>query len=130
MLNELGILLTHFLCYAKNAFLVVQDKMGKISTNTFIEAFNLLDNHISTLHSSKWCMHHTILSTLVDDLKQAKTKQDCQTKHSAPINIHPAHHHYANMHHACYNITTLMADYLSGTMIFKRKSDKMMTSAN
>jgi hypothetical protein len=49
MLDQLSILLTHPLCHAKNAFLVANDRLSEVALDKFVEAFELLDNCMSTL---------------------------------------------------------------------------------
>jgi hypothetical protein len=49
MLDQLSILLTHPLCHAKNAFLVANDRLSKVASDKFVEAFELLHNYVSTL---------------------------------------------------------------------------------
>ena len=79
MLNQLSILLMHPLQHIQNAFLVAQDKIGEIVTKKFIDDFDLLKDCISTP-----CKFKSSTDTIpscpllqVDDLKQAKAKQDC-----------------------------------------------------
>ena len=50
MLDQLSILLTHPLRHTKNVSLIAQGNITDITTNKFIEVFDLLDDCISTLH--------------------------------------------------------------------------------
>jgi hypothetical protein len=49
MLDQLSILLTNPLHYAKSAFLVTNDRLPEVASDKFIEAFELLDDCVSTL---------------------------------------------------------------------------------
>jgi hypothetical protein len=49
MLDQLSILLTHPLRHAKNTFLVANDRLSEVASDKVIEAFNLLDDCVSTL---------------------------------------------------------------------------------
>jgi len=89
MLDQLSILLTHPFRHTKNASLVAQDNINDIATNKFIEAFDLLDNCVSTL-----CKFKSGTGTIpscpllqADKLKQAKSKLD-QLKRAAPVDNH------------------------------------------
>ena len=87
-INQLSMHLTHPLRYTKNTFLVAHDKVADIATGKFIEAFNLLDNYISTL-----CKFESTMGTIsscpllqADNLKHAKPKLDY------PPKCFPDHH--------------------------------------
>jgi hypothetical protein len=49
MIDQLSILLMHPLHHTKNAFLLSNDRLAKITTDKIREAFELLDNCVSTL---------------------------------------------------------------------------------
>lgn len=49
MINQLSILLMHPLRYTKNTLLGAKDKVVDIATDKFIEAFDLLNDCITTI---------------------------------------------------------------------------------
>jgi len=130
MLDQLSILLTHPFRHTKNASLVAQDNINDIATNKFIEAFDLLDNCVSTL-----CKFKSGTGTIpscpllqADKLKQAKSKLD-QLKRAAPVDNHRGQPS-SNPKKARPSVITPTADNLAGTFIFKGRPDEMMPSIN
>jgi hypothetical protein len=90
MLDQLSILITHPLHYTKNAFLVTNDRLSEMTSDKFIEAFELLDNCVSTLHKFK-SGTGTIPSCLLlqaDEAKAAKAKLDKTPKRTASLDHH------------------------------------------
>ena len=68
----------------QNTFLVVLDKISNIPIDKFIEAFDLLDNGVSTLCKFESGKNTTPFCPLLwaDNLKPAKAKLDCSAKQS------------------------------------------------
>jgi hypothetical protein len=85
MLDQLSILLTHPLCHAKNAFLVANNRLSKIALDKFIEAFELLDDCMSTLRKFESGTGTIPSCPLLqaDEAKAAKAKLDKVTKCTA-----------------------------------------------
>jgi hypothetical protein len=85
MLDQLSILLTHPLCHAKNAFLVAKKKLSEVAPDKFLEAFELLNNCVSTLHKFKSGTGPIPSCPLLqaDKIKGTKAKLDKAPKHSA-----------------------------------------------
>ena len=85
MLEQLSILLTHPLLYAKNAFLVANERLFEVALDKFIKAFKILDNCVSTLRKFE-CRTGTIPSCPLlqeDKAKAAKAKLEKAPKHTA-----------------------------------------------
>jgi hypothetical protein len=85
MLDQLSILLTHPLCHAKNAFIIANDRLSEVTSDKFIEAFELLDDCVSTLRKFE-CSMGTIPSCPLlqaNKAKTAKAKLDKAPKRSA-----------------------------------------------
>jgi hypothetical protein len=74
MLDQLSILLTHLLRHLKNTFLLTHDRLHEVATNKFHEAFELLDNCISTLCKFK-CGTDAILSFPLLQADEAMAKK-------------------------------------------------------
>jgi hypothetical protein len=53
MLDELSILLTHHLRFEKNTFLVTNNRLSEVASDKFVEAFELLNDCMSTLRKFK-----------------------------------------------------------------------------
>ena len=128
MLDQLSILLTHPLRHTKNASLVAQGNIADIATDKFIEAFDLLDDCVSTLRKFESGTGTIPSCPLLqaDDLKQAKSKQD-KLKRTAPIETQSGQ---PSQKKARPVVATPSADDLCGTFIFKGRSDEMMPSVN
>jgi hypothetical protein len=78
MLDQLSILLTHPLRHTKNTFLLTSGKLHEINSDKFLEAFELLDNCVSTLRKFE-CGTGTIPSCpllMADKAKTARAKGD------------------------------------------------------
>jgi hypothetical protein len=85
MLDQLSILLTHPLRHAKNAFLVANDRLSEVASDKFVEAFELLDDCVSTLRKFE-CGTGAILSCPLlqaDEAKATKAKRNKVPKHTA-----------------------------------------------
>ena len=72
MIDQLSILLMHPLRHTNNAFLLSNDRLAKITTNKIREAFELLDNCVSTLRKFE-CSTGTIPSCPLFQADEAKT---------------------------------------------------------
>jgi len=72
ILDQLSILLMHPLCHMKNAFHLGNDRLNKIATDKFHEAFELLNNCISTLRKFE-CGTRTIPSCPLLQANEART---------------------------------------------------------
>jgi len=82
MLDQLSILLTHPLRHTKNTFLLASGKLHEITSDKFHEAFELLDDCVSTLCKFE-CGTSTIPSCpllMADEAKAAKAKVDKASK--------------------------------------------------
>jgi hypothetical protein len=78
MLDQLSILLTHPLRHTKNLYLLTNDRISEIATDKFTEAFELLEDCVSTLRKFE-CGTGTIPSCPLlqaDEAKAAKAKLD------------------------------------------------------
>jgi hypothetical protein len=87
MLDQLSILLTHPLRYAKNAFLVTNDRLPKVASDKFVEAFELLDDCVSTLRKFE-SGTGTIPSCPLLQANKAKAKMDKTPKRPAGLDPH------------------------------------------
>ena len=84
MLDQLSILLTHPLRHTKNLYLLTNDRISEIATDKFTEAFELLEDCVSTLRKFE-CGTGTIPSCPLlqaDEAKTAKAKLDKGAKRS------------------------------------------------
>jgi hypothetical protein len=82
MLDQLSILLTHPLRHTKNSFLLTNDRLREVATDKFLEAFELLNNCVSTLQKIE-CGTGTIPSCPLlqaEEAKSAKPKLDKASK--------------------------------------------------
>jgi hypothetical protein len=88
MLNQLSILLTHPLCHAKNAFFAANNRLSEVASDKFVEAFELLDNCVSTLHQFESGTGTIPSCPLLqaDEAKTTKAKLDKAPKHTASHN--------------------------------------------
>jgi hypothetical protein len=88
MLDQLSILLTHPLRHAKNAFLVANDRLSEVASDKFVEAFELLDDCMSTLRKFKSGTGTIPSCPLLqaDKTKAAKVKLDKVPKRTAGHN--------------------------------------------
>jgi hypothetical protein len=90
MLDQLSILLTHPLRYAKNTFLVTNDRLPEVASDKFVEAFELLDDCVSTLCKFKrgtgTIPSCPLLQT--DEAKAAKAKMEKTPKRTAGLDPH------------------------------------------
>ena len=78
MLDQVSILITHPLYHTKNTFLLASGKPHEIASDKFLEAFELLDDCVSTLCKFK-CGTGTIPSCpllMADEAKAARAKGD------------------------------------------------------
>jgi hypothetical protein len=78
MLDQLSILITHPLRHTKNTFLLASGKLHEIASDKFTEAFELLDDCVSTLRKFE-CGTGTIPSCpllMADEAKTARSKID------------------------------------------------------
>jgi hypothetical protein len=85
MLDQLSILLTHPFHHTKNIFLLTSGELHEIATDKFHEAFELLDDCISTLHKFE-CSTGVIPSCpllLADKTRAAKAKVNKAPKRNA-----------------------------------------------
>jgi len=85
MLDQLSILLTHPLRHTKNVYLLSNDRISEVATDKFVEAFELLDDCVSTLRKFE-CGTGTIPSCPLlqaDEAKAAKAKLDRTPKRMA-----------------------------------------------
>jgi hypothetical protein len=76
MLNQLSILITHPLRHTKNTFLLASGKIHEIAADKFNEAFELLDDCVSTLRKFE-CGTGTIPSCpllMADEARAARSK--------------------------------------------------------
>jgi hypothetical protein len=87
MLDQLSILLTHPLRYAKNTFLVANDRLPEVASDKFTEAFELLDDCVSTLRKFESGTGTIPSCPLLqaDEAKVAKAKLDRTPKRSASL---------------------------------------------
>jgi hypothetical protein len=85
MLDQLSILLTHLLRHAKNAFLVATDRLSEVTLDKFVEAFELLDDCMSTLRKFKSGTGTIPSCPLLqaDEAKATKAKLNKVPKHTA-----------------------------------------------
>jgi hypothetical protein len=90
MLDQLSILLTHPLRYAKNAFLVTNDRLSEVTSDKFVKAFKLLDDCVSTLRKFESGMGTSPSCPLLqaDEAKAAKAKLDKTPKRTAGLDPH------------------------------------------
>ena len=90
MLDQLSILLTHPLRYAKNAFLVTNDRLSEVASDKFVEAFELLDDCVSTLRKFESGTGTIPSCPLLqaDEAKVAKAKLDKMPKRTASLDPH------------------------------------------
>ena len=130
MIDQLSILLTHPLRHTKNASLVAHGDISGIATDKFVEAFDLLDDCVSTLRKFESGTGTIPSCPLLqsDDLKQAKSKLDRQ-KRIAPADTQKSHA-ASDTKRARPSVATPTADDLAGTLIFKGRPDEMMPSVN
>jgi hypothetical protein len=133
MLDQLSTLLTHPLRHTKNTFLLTSGKLHEIASDKFHEAFELLDDHISTLRKFE-CDTGTISScplVMADEAKAAKAKVDKAPKRntgfdaSAPGFTTPD---AKCLHSGKLANATPSADDLSSTLIYT--GSDMMPSVN
>jgi hypothetical protein len=91
-LDQLSILLTHPLRYAKNAFLVTNDRLPEVASDKLIEAFELLNDCVSTLRKFESGTGTIPSCPLLqaDEAKAAKAKMDKMPKCSAGLDPHGA----------------------------------------
>jgi hypothetical protein len=85
MLDQLSILLTHPRHYAKNAFLVTNDRLSEVASDKFLNAFELINNCVSMLRKFE-CGTGPIPSCPLlqaNEGKAAKAKLDKDPKHTA-----------------------------------------------
>jgi hypothetical protein len=85
MLDQLSILLMHPLCHAKNVFLVADDRLSEVALDKFVEAFELLDDCVSTLRKFESGTGTIPSCPLLqaDEAKAAKAKLDKVPKRTA-----------------------------------------------
>jgi hypothetical protein len=90
MLDQLSILLTHPLRYAKNTFLVTNNRLPEVTSDKFIEAFELLDDCMSTLRKFESGTGTIPSCPLLqaDEAKAAKAKMNKTPKHPAGLDPH------------------------------------------
>jgi hypothetical protein len=85
MLDQLSILLTHPLCHAKNPLLIANNRLSNVTSDKFIETFELLNDCVSTL-----CKFESGTGTIpscpllqADEAKATKAKLDKAPKRTA-----------------------------------------------
>jgi hypothetical protein len=133
MLDQLSILLTHPLRHTKNTFLLASGKLHEIATDKFHEAFELLDDCISTLRKFK-CGTGTIPSCpllMANEAKAAKAKIDKAPECNAGPDTFGMGFTSPDAKCQCSGKpanATPSADSLSGTLIYT--SSDMMPSIN
>ena len=133
MLDQLSILLTHPLCHTKNTFLMANDRLHKVATDKFHEAFELLDDCVSIFRKFK-CGTGTIPSCPLlqaDEAKATKAKFDKAPKHgngSDAPGMGLVAHDTMRQHTGKPGNATPSADELSGTLIYT--GTDMMPSVN
>ena len=89
MLDQLSILLTHLLRHTKNTFLLTSGKLHVIATDKFHDAFEILDDCISTLQKFETGtgMIPSCPLLMADEAKAAKAKVDKTSKRNAGPNV-------------------------------------------
>ena len=131
MLDQLSILLTHPLRHTKNAYLLSNNRISEIATDKFVEAFELLDDCVSTLRKFE-CGTGTIPSCPLlqaDEAKAAKARVDRAPKRTASNDnagmgfAAPDHKRQRN---SKPGDSTPSPDDLSGTLVYTG-SDMMPT---
>jgi hypothetical protein len=90
MLDPLSILLTHLLRYAKNAFLVTNNRLPEVASDKFAEAFELLNDCVSTLRKFESGTGTIPSCPLLqaDKAKAAKAKMDKLPKRPTGLDHH------------------------------------------
>jgi hypothetical protein len=133
MLDQLSILLTPPLHHTKNTFLLASGKLHEITTDKFHEAFELLDNCVSTLHKFERGTSTIPACPLLmaDEAKAAKAKVDKAPKCNAGPNTPGMGFTTPDAQCQCSGKpadATPLADDLSGTLIYT--GSNMMPSVN
>ena len=133
MLDQLSILITHPLRHTKNTFLLANGKINEIASDKFTEAFELLDDCVSTLRKFE-CGTGTIPSCpllMADEAKTARSKLDKAPKRTAGLDSSAMGFTAADAKRQRTGKpvdTTPSADDLSGTLIYS--GTDMMPSVN
>jgi hypothetical protein len=133
MRGQLSILLTHPLCYAKNTFLVTNGRLSKVASDKFVEAFELLDNCVSTLRKFESGTGTIPSCPLLqaDKAKAAKTKPDKTPKRHTGHDPHGSGLITPNtkrQHGPKLGEATPSGDALNGTLVYT--STNMMPTVN
>jgi len=133
MLDQLSILLTHLLRHTKNTFLLANDRLREVATDKFLEAFELLDDCVSTLQKFE-CGTGMIPSCLLlqaEEAKSAKSKLDKAAKRPAVTDTYGSGliaPDTKRQHTGKPGDTTPSSNDLSGTLIYT--GNDMMPSVN
>ena len=107
MLDQLSILLTHLLCHTKNTFILANVRLHKVTTDKFQEAFELLNDCISTFCTLE-CGTGTIPSCLTLQAKEAKatkSKLDKVPKRPAATDLSELGFHTPGTKRQCSGMT-------------------------
>jgi hypothetical protein len=133
MLDQLSILLTYPLRHTKNTFLLANDRLRKVATDKFLEAFELLDDCVSTLRKFE-CGTGTIPSCPLlqaEEAKSTKSKLDKAAKRPAVTDTYGSGltaPDTKRQRTGKPGDTTPTSDDLSGTLIYT--GNDMMPSVN